>query len=231
MAVAVESEVSERALEIHKRALVVDIAGVNALPYELQRQGGVSVSAVSVSNHDQMSTENSLQSIARYLNYTHRYPNDLMVITSVDDIFRAKQENKVGLMFHFQGIPPIPGIYWIEMFIRIGVRAMALTYNQQNAYGCGAGERVDTGTTYLGRQVIRDMNRLGALVDLSHLGPRTGMEVVEVSTKPVVLTHSNCYSLTPHPRNARDELIKAVAQSGGFVGISPRGAGQRLVRR
>jgi membrane dipeptidase len=218
--------ISEEAREIHDSAIIVDACGTRPQPWELQRQAGVTALNATVTgslNHSAFGNnlpEVCFQNITRNLSYVSANSNDLMVVTTVDDIRRCKRENKVGLIFHFQGVPWVPDISWIELFIRIGVKVMQLTYNPANPYASGCGEREDRGLTYVGRQVIREMNRCGALVDLSHLGHRSAMETLEASTKPVVLSHSNCFSVCPSPRNAKDDLIKAVAQTGGFVGMA-----------
>ncbi len=221
----VQSQISEKAREIHESAIIVDAQGVRPLPWEVEREGGVTALCVTVagSNYDSFGTnvpEVCFQNIIRFLNLVSANPDDLMIVMSVDDIRRCERENKIGLIFHFQGLPRVPDLGWIELFIRIGVKVMMLAYNPRSCYAGGCGENEDHGLTYVGRQVIREMNRHGALLDLSHLGHRSAMEALEASTEPLILSHSNCFSLCPSPRNAKDELIKAVAQTGGLVGMA-----------
>jgi membrane dipeptidase len=219
------SQISDKAREIHESAIIVDAQGVRPLPWEVEREGGVTALCTTLAGgnygaHGFSLPEACFQNISRFLNLVSANPNDLMVVMSVDDIRRCKQENKIGLIFHFQGLPWVPDLGWIELFIRIGVKVMMLTYNARNGYASGCGETEDQGLTYVGRQVIREMNLHGALLDLSHLGHRSAMEALEASTKPVILSHTNCFSLCDNLRNAKDELIKAVAQTGGFQGIA-----------
>src|SRR3990172_631336 len=108
----------------------------------------------------------------------------------------------------------------VETLWRLGVRTIQLTYNTRNFVGDGVFEDTDAGLSKFGRQVVREMNRVGILVDLSHVGQRTSLEAIEVSEKPCVFTHSNPHALVPVPRNITDEQIKAVAAKGGVVGCS-----------
>ncbi|MGQ0569549.1 MAG: dipeptidase, partial [Armatimonadota bacterium] len=108
----------------------------------------------------------------------------------------------------------------VETFWRLGVRTIQLTYNTRNFLGDGAAETTDAGLSAWGREVVREMNRAGILVDLSHAGRRTALDAIEVSQKPCVFTHSNPYALVPVARNIPDEHIKAVAAKGGVVGCS-----------
>lgn len=219
-------EISQEARETHASAIVVDACGTRPQPWELQREAGVTALNITVTgsiNHSSFGSnmpELVIQNITRTWAYVRANENDLMMVNSVTDIFRCKRENKIGLILHFQGIPWLPDISWIEVFIHIGVKVMMLTYNPGNGYASGCGEREDRGVSYIGRQVIREMNLHGALVDLAHVGHRSAMEAVEASTKPVAITHTGCYSLRATPRNAKDELMKSVAQSGGFIGMA-----------
>lgn len=102
----------------------------------------------------------------------------------------------------------------------LGVRAMGLTWNQGNELADGVGEKSDRGLTPLGRKAVREMNRLGMVVDVAHLGEKGFWGVMEESTKPVVASHANAKSIYPHRRNLNDAQIRAIAQSGGLVGVT-----------
>jgi len=97
---------------------------------------------------------------------------------------------------------------------------MKLTYMEANLVGQGCLERIDAGITGFGQEVIAEMNRLGILIDLSHVGQRTTLEAIEFSQQPVAFTHTNPASICNHPRNQPDETIKAVAAKGGLVGAT-----------
>jgi membrane dipeptidase len=214
-------EISEaESAEVHRRAVIID-NGVLGFPIAHHVDGGVTATQVTVSALHTPGLDEVMLKIADYLHATYAQPAALIIVSHPDDIRRAKRDGKLGFILAFQGLNHIGDrLYWIEMFARIGVRVMACTYNSTNALGCGAGELTDTGLTYFGRTVVREMNRVGVVVDLSHLGERTAFDAVRVSQEPVVLSHSNPKALVDHGRNASDDLMRAVADSGGVMALS-----------
>ena len=108
----------------------------------------------------------------------------------------------------------------LRMLHRLGVRALTLTWNYRNALGDGVFVTEDLGLTPFGLDVVREMNRLGMLIDVSHLSPRTLSGVLNESRHPVLASHSNCYALCAHPRNLTDEQIKAISSAGGVIGVT-----------
>ena len=108
----------------------------------------------------------------------------------------------------------------LATFHRLGVRVMQVTYMEANYAGQGCLERIDAGLTGFGIEAVEEMNRLGILIDLSHVGYRTTMEAIEASKKPVAFTHANPKSICNHPRNKPDEALKAVAKKGGIIGAT-----------
>lgn len=111
-------------------------------------------------------------------------------------------------------------LYNIGIFFNLGVRMMHLTYNWRNMIGDGCGEPADGGLSLFGRRVVSEMNRVGVIVDLAHSGYKTSLEAAQHSGKPVVVSHSACAALNPHPRCQPDEVLRAVADGGGYVGIT-----------
>jgi membrane dipeptidase len=145
----------------------------------------------------------------------------LAIVESAAHIERLKREGRVGIILAFQNARPIgSSLERVETFWRLGVRTVQLTYNTRNYIGDGIFEDTDAGLSKFGRAVIREMNRVGILIDLSHVGRRTSLEAIEASEKPCVFTHSNPHALVPVPRNITDEQMKAVAARGGLVGCS-----------
>ncbi len=145
----------------------------------------------------------------------------LAIVERVEDITRLKRESRAGVIVAFQNARPIGSrLEHVEAFWRLGVRTIQLTYNTRNLLGDGIDEASDAGLSRLGREIVREMNRVGILVDLSHVGHRTSMDAIDVSEKPCVFTHSNPRGLIAVPRNITDEQIKAVAAKGGVVGCS-----------
>ena len=108
---------------------------------------------------------------------------------------------------------------FIRVFFYLGCRMMHLTYNRRNLIGDGCGEKADGGLSEFGKTVIKEMNRVGVIPDVAHCGLRTSFESAEISNKPVVASHSSCYSLAPHCRAKTDEVIKAITKTNGFIGI------------
>src|SRR5690606_9170053 len=108
----------------------------------------------------------------------------------------------------------------VKTFYDLGQRCSQLTYNSQNYYGSGSTERVDGGLSDSGVELIQKMNELGMLVDVSHCGPQTTLDAIEVSPLPIAITHSNCRALNDHPRLKTDEAIRKLAAKGGVMGIT-----------
>ena len=142
-----------------------------------------------------------------------------MQVRSVEDIHEAKSQRLAGMIFGFQDTGPINGnLRMLAVYHALGVRIIQLTYNDENAVGCGCMAPEDKGLTPFGREVVAEMNRLGMLVDLSHCGHKTTMDAIEVSKGPVAFTHANPLALAKSPRNKPDEAFKALAAKGGVAG-------------
>jgi membrane dipeptidase len=139
---------------------------------------------------------------------------------TADDIVRAKREGKMAVGFNFQGCDCLEGMVdMVEVYYELGVRQMLLTYNVRNSAGTGCHDPKDDGLSQYGRAIVREMNRVGMIVDASHTGFRTTMDIFETSSAPVVFSHSNPAGLQAHPRNINDEQISACAASGGVIGV------------
>ncbi|WAX59293.1 membrane dipeptidase [Jatrophihabitans cynanchi] len=137
------------------------------------------------------------------------------------DIEAAHAENKTAIVMGSQGSELLDGrLRYVELFHDLGLRVMQLTYNNQNAIGGSCYEEVDSGLARFGKEVVREMNAVGMLVDLSHVGNKTGLDAVEWSQRPVAITHANPSSVYPHPRNKPDDLLRALAERGGVLGLA-----------
>jgi microsomal dipeptidase-like Zn-dependent dipeptidase len=111
-------------------------------------------------------------------------------------------------------------IRFVELFAELGVRVLQLTYNNQNELAGSCYETEDSGLARFGREVIHEMNRVGILVDLSHVGNRSTLDAIKHSRKPVAITHANADSLFPHKRNKTDDVIRALTDNGGVIGCA-----------
>lgn len=148
---------------------------------------------------------------------------DIIVkVRSVAEIRAAKAAGLTGIMLGFQNASPIEDKFrFIEIFHDLGVRIVQLTYNNLNLLGAGCYEETDPGLSRFGRLAVREMNRLGMVVDLSHVGERTSLEAIGMSSRPVAITHANPKFFFSHPRNKSDEVLKALASTGGVLGLTP----------
>jgi membrane dipeptidase len=218
--------ISELARKIHERALVWDTHACfplkpNADLGELERYRDSGVNFVSLNiGMDMDSFENVIQVLARFRNYIASHPNDYVLALTVNDIREVKESGRLAIAFDLEGSDPLLGnLNMISFYYDLGVRQMLLAYNKDNhaSGGCMEG---DIGLTEFGRDIIKEMNRVGMVVDISHMGYRATMEAFETSTKPVIFSHSNPKGLREHARNISDEQIIACAKTGGVVGIN-----------
>ena len=139
----------------------------------------------------------------------------------VDDIIRAFNEGKVALVLHLEAPPTGTGydIDRIDILHGLGVRCIGIVYSHANELASGLADRVDRGLTDLGYEVVRRMNKLGIAIDISHAGDRSSLDVIEASKDPVFITHAGARALWPSPRLKPDEVIQALAEKGGVIGI------------
>jgi microsomal dipeptidase-like Zn-dependent dipeptidase len=146
-------------------------------------------------------------------------PDLVTLATSAAELRQAAQSNRIGVVLGFQNSSPFDQDYTlVEVFHRLGVRIAQLTYNIQNYVGGACYDPVDSGLTRFGQRVVSEMNRVGMLVDLSHVGNRTSREAIDSSSRPVAITHANPLWFADTPRNKPDDVINAVAERGGVIG-------------
>jgi membrane dipeptidase len=163
--------------------------------------------------------------LREYFDYhclAEQVPERLLLVRTPEDILRARTENKFGMILGTQGLHYIEDeTALITILAKLGLRVASLTYNEQTQFGAGCLEPTDHGLTLLGIRAVQELNRSRVLVDVSHAGHKTALDIIEASDKPVVATHSNAYAVTPSGRNLKDDLIRALAGCGGIVGLSP----------
>lgn len=180
--------------------------------------GGVTAIVATVTAVDDMpGTVEQLSSFFRLLNSN---PAELVLAESAADIKQAKADGKLALVFQFQnGRPLARDAGLVELYKRMGVGIIQLTYNYRNNIGDGCMEPENAGLSVFGGHVVRAMNRHRVLVDLSHTGERTTLDALECSERPDVFTHANARAVHDHPRNLTDEQITKTAAKGGLVGL------------
>lgn len=189
---------------------------------ENSRRSGITAvnSTVSALGDAATSFEKTIANIAAWEFELQRSPSTFRKILRVDDIRRAKSEREVGIILGFQDTTPI----WdkperVELFHRLGVRVVQLTYNGANLVGDGCLVPEDRGLTPYGRDLIARLNERGILVDVSHSGWETSRQAVDASRVPIAATHSGAAALANVPRNKPDALLRRIAERGGVVGI------------
>ena len=137
------------------------------------------------------------------------------------DIEKANIEKKTAIFFGFQNCSPIEDdINLVEKIHKLGCRFMQLTYNNQSLLATGCYEKVDSGVTNFGREVIKEMNRVGIVVDMSHSAEKSTFDAIELSEKPIAITHANPSFWHPAKRNKSSDLLKTLGESGGMLGLS-----------
>jgi membrane dipeptidase len=158
----------------------------------------------------------------QYLNLISARPKHVTLIETVDDIARCHREGRLGIIFGSQtGDMVGRDISRWTILHKLGLRISQLTYNERNELGDGCMEPENRGLTAFGRQAVQEMNRLGIIVDLSHVGERTALDATLYSSKPVIYSHSNPRALVASRRNATDDQMRLMAETGGVMGISP----------
>jgi membrane dipeptidase len=219
---------TERADALHGRAIVIDgLAGTTFAFDELA--AALTAGHVTVAAHHEGFLK-TMEFIKDYYAALDTYPDKLRLVRTADDIVEAKARGQLGLILGFQTASPIEDdLTNLGIFHALGVRIVQLTYMGRNLAGDGCYEPRDEGLTYFGMQIVRELNRLGMVVDLSHVGWKTAMDAVSMSTQPVLLSHSNPYRLCQNKRNVPDDLIRKVADAGGCIGVNGHPAFCELV--
>jgi membrane dipeptidase len=151
-----------------------------------------------------------------------RENSDLLTqVRTTEDIYRAKGEGKTGIILGFQNVSAFEDrLGYIEIFKDLGVGIAQMAYNTQNLAGTGCYESRDGGLSDFGREMVAEMNSVGIMCDLSHVGPRTSEDVIKASTKPVCYSHCLPSGLKEHPRNKSDEQLRFITDHGGFIGVT-----------
>jgi len=215
------------ARELLASALVCDMV----LPFEkglehkasiLERYRAQGISYVSLTvGIDWAGVEETIRLIASERARIFGEPDRFMLVDKAADIGAARQSGKLAVSFNFQGSNGLGGDpAMLEVYHSLGLRQLILSYNSRNAAGDGCHEPADGGLSSYGRRLVAEMNRLGILVDCSHMGVRSSLEAIDVSSEPVVFSHSNARSVWNHERNITDEQIAACAARGGMIGVN-----------
>ena len=163
---------------------------------------------------------------SRYLSVTDLRREQISKAVSADDVIAAKTAGRRCMCMTLNGVPLTEQwvsveeeLRYVRVFAGLGARMMHLTYNRRNMIGDGCGEPADGGLSDFGRAVVAEMNRVGVIVDVAHAGWRTSLDAARASSRPMVASHSVCGELNPHCRSKPDEVIAAIVDTGGYIGI------------
>lgn len=190
------------------------------------REGGVTAQVFAIYLEDQYLPAGAVKQTLRVLDVLHRelaaHPDAFTLATKAADIEAAKRAGKVAAVVGLEGAEALEGdLGTLRMFYRLGVRLLTVTWSRRNQAADGVGEaRTGGGLTNHGLQLVQECNKLGVLLDISHLAPAGVKEVLEASSQPVIASHSNAQALCAHARNLTDEQLVAVARKGGMVGVT-----------
>ena len=181
--------------------------------------GGVSAVNVTICYHEDF--RETVENMADWNRMFERFPDLIVPGWTAEDVRRAHADGRTAIVFGFQNCSPIEDdIGLVEICHQLGARFMQLTYNNQSLLATGCYEENDTGVTRMGRQVIAEMNRVGLVVDMSHSGERSTLEAIEISERPIAITHANPAFWHPALRNKSGDVLKALGESGGMLGFS-----------
>jgi membrane dipeptidase len=182
------------------------------------RSAGVNYLSVNV-GYDPVPWSTTIRAIAEYTQGVEAR-TDMVLCSTVAQIRAARRDGKMALTFDIEGMGALNGdLSMVGLYYRLGVRQMLIAYNLNNDAGGGCHDD-DKGLTDFGRSVVREMNRVGMVVDCAHSGIKSGLEAMKLSTRPCIFSHANARALKEHERNITDEQIRAVAATGGVVGVN-----------
>ena len=182
-------------------------------------QGGVAAVHVTICYHEDF--RETVLNIEDWNRRFERHGDLIMPGRTAEDVVRAISEGRTAIFFGFQNCSPIEDdIGLVEICHGLGARFMQLSYNNQSLLATGCYEAEDPGITRMGRQVIAEMNRVGLVVDMSHSAERSTLEAIDISQRPIAITHANPHFWHPALRNKSDDVLRALARSGGMIGLS-----------
>ena len=187
--------------------------------FEINRSAGLDAVHVTIVYHEDFD-ELQLE-IKKWEKLFHENSDLIFLGKNFKDIDKANKENKTAMFFGFQNCSPIEDdISLVEKVHQLGCRFMQLTYNNQSLLATGCYEKVDSGVTNFGREVIREMNSVGLVVDMSHSAEKSTLDAIDLSEKPIAITHANPTFWHPAIRNKSSDLLKVLSDSGGMLGLS-----------
>ena len=187
--------------------------------FRQMNEGGITAVHVTICYHEDF--QEMVQNVIAWNHRFEQYSELIFQGRTADDVRTAHEEGRTAIFFGFQNCSPIEdNIGLVEVCHQLGARFMQLSYNNQSLLAAGCYEVDDPGITRMGRHVISEMNRVGLVVDMSHSARRSTLEAIEISERPIAITHANPANWHDALRNKSDDVLKALAESGGMLGFS-----------
>jgi membrane dipeptidase len=230
---------STRAVDLIAQSNVIDMLGLLTLDWGLLerwqsapdnftkrdfrrlRESGIDVFHPAVAFEGAQPYATTVKWLEKWNRLIDQHPQWFLRVNGCTDLTRAKEEKKIGIVLGMQDANHLRNLADVDAFYKMGQRLTQLTYNSENRLGAGCKATADAGLTEFGHAVLARMNILGMAVDVSHCGERTTLDAIAASTKPVLITHSNCKALAPGVARCKtDEAIVAAARKGGVIGLT-----------
>jgi membrane dipeptidase len=187
--------------------------------FRQMREGGVDAVHVTIAYHENF--RETVANMEQWNSLFERFPELIVQGKTGDDVRLARETGRTAIFYGFQNPSPMEDdIRLVEILHTLGARFMQLTYNNQSLLGSGCYEANDTGITRMGKEVIEEMNRVGLVVDMSHSAERSTLEAMEISSRPIVISHANPGFWEPALRNKSQAILEGLGQSGGMLGFS-----------
>jgi membrane dipeptidase len=225
---------SKKVIDLVERSLVIDMLGPLKLDFRPEayaeplseqdaamfRTCGITAFHNSVGVGGPNAYDEALQFISAWSGFAGRNSDVFSLVGVATDLDHAKTKHKIAVIMGLQNAEQFREPKDVKEFFQLGLRCAQLTYNSQNYIGSGSTDRIDGGISDYGVEIIKAMNEVGMLIDVSHSGDRTTLDAIELSPRPIAFTHSNCRALNNHPRLKTDEAIQKLARKGGVMGIT-----------
>ena len=207
---------------LHSELIVFDgliVANWSREIFENMREGGLTGANCTCCVWEDFT--GTMRNISNWKSWIDENNDLLCQAYSTADIRRAKKDDKTAIVLGFQNVSAFEDqISYVQLFKELGVGIVQMAYNTRNLIGSGCYETTDSGLSDFGREIVTEMNRVGIMCDLSHVGAKTSGDVIHTSTKPVCYSHIAPAGLKAHPRNKNDQQIRTIVEKGGFVGVT-----------
>lgn len=187
--------------------------------FEDMRRGGLTAANCTCSVWEGFAA--TMDNIGAWKSWFREHADLIMPVRTSADIAEAKRVGKTGIVLGFQNVSAFEDrLHAVQLFKELGVGIAQMAYNTQNFVGTGCYESHDGGLSDFGHDVVAEMNRVGMMCDLSHVGPKTSEDVIKASKQPVCYSHCLPAGLKAHPRNKSDAQLRFIAERGGFIGVT-----------